>query len=215
MRWLALLLLMARCAPAPAPYATDIPDGPKLVTIYLVRRGWHTDIALPARPEIGPDLLALARDTPGTRYLVFGFAEKTYSEADDKDFLHMVLALFPGPGILLVSAIGASPREAFGDHVYGFAMSQAQLDRLDGFIWHSLQKSVTGVPISLHAGPYPDSEFYASSGTYDATYTCNTWSAEALGTTGLPINAGFVLFAGQIEDQAKPLAADQVPTPGS
>jgi uncharacterized protein with von Willebrand factor type A (vWA) domain len=39
----------------------------------------------------------------------------------------------------------------------------------------------------------------------DLGHTCNTWTAEALRTAGLSVNASGVLFAGQVLDQLPPL----------
>ena len=58
-----------------------------------------------------------------------------------------------------------------------------------------------GPPRRIGAGPYPQSVFYASTGTYNLAHTCNTWTAEALRVAGLPVNAAGVVFAGQVLDQ--------------
>jgi hypothetical protein len=43
--------------------------------------------------------------------------------------------------------------------------------------------------------------FYAATGTYDLSHTCNTWTAEALRAAGAPVSAAGVVFAGQLLDQ--------------
>jgi hypothetical protein len=48
--------------------------------------------------------------------------------------------------------------------------------------------------VRIAPGPYPESAFYASSGTYSLDYTCNTWTATALKAAGLPIQASGVVL---------------------
>jgi len=64
----------------------------------------------------------------------------------------------------------------------------------------------------IGTGPYPQSVFYTSTGTYNLGHTCNTWTAEALRVAGLPVNAAGVVFAGQVLDQLpRILEADHDP----
>jgi len=64
-----------------------------------------------------------------------------------------------------------------------------------------------GTSRRIGTGPYPQSASYASSGTYNLAHTCNTWTAEALRTAGLPVNAAGVVFSGQVLDQLPPILA--------
>jgi hypothetical protein len=63
---LCLALLAAACT-TPAPLE---PPGPAVV--YVVDRGWHTDIALPVEEITGP-LAMLEAEFPGVQFLTFGF----------------------------------------------------------------------------------------------------------------------------------------------
>ncbi|MGH6676638.1 MAG: DUF2459 domain-containing protein, partial [Xanthobacteraceae bacterium] len=71
----------------------------------------------------------------------------------------------------------------------------------------------TGGLQPLGHGPYPSSAFYAAAGTYDGTHTCNTWTAEALHTAGLPVTSAGVVFAGQLMRQIRALGVDPAPRP--
>ena len=53
--------------------------------------------------------------------------------------------------------------------------------------------------------PFPQSIFYASTGPYNLGHTCNTWTAEGLQVSGLPVSAAGVVFASQVLDQVRPL----------
>lgn len=81
--------------------------------VYVIERGSHTDIALPAEALTGA-LAQIARDFPGARSLVFGFGDRRYVLSRDVDFGDMLAALFPGRAALLVTALKAPPAEAFG-----------------------------------------------------------------------------------------------------
>jgi uncharacterized protein (TIGR02117 family) len=206
--------LLTSCGHGPPIVTTAIPPAPATTTIYVVERGWHTDIGLPVGPGTGR-LVALEDDFPGVRYLVFGFGEFAYSVADRQDFGHMLWALVPGPGISLVTALKDPPADAFGAaNVTELHVSQPQLDRLAEFVWATLDTS-GGAPHRLREGPYPGSEFYRSTSTYAAFYTCNTWVAEALAAAGLPVNPWGVLFAGEVIGQVRQIARRSVAIRGT
>ncbi len=102
--WLAVLLLTACSAashrPDPAPAA---PPGPT-TKVYVLRRGWHTDIAFPA-DGIPGRLAGIARDCPGARYLVFGFGDRRYQVAEHKAGSAALALIWPERGLILVSAL--------------------------------------------------------------------------------------------------------------
>jgi hypothetical protein len=84
-------------------------------------------------------------------------------------------------------------------------VSPAGIERLSQLLWNYLATDEEGAPRRSGAGLYPESVFYASTGTYNLSHTCNTWTAEALRVTGLPVSATGVVFATQVLDQLPPL----------
>src|SRR5205823_10778951 len=66
-----------------------------------------------------------------------------------------------------------------------------------------LAKDPGGRPHRIAAGPYPQSLFYAATGTYDAMHTCNTWTAEGLQIAGLPVSAAGIVFADQRSEERR------------
>lgn len=202
---------MAGCGTTSARPIAD--TAPQLATLYAIGRGWHTDIGLPVEEIAGP-LANLDQQFPGVRYLVFGFGERGYLLNRNKDLRHMLLALFPGPGAILVTALSAPPSAAFGaSHVIALRLSPAGIDRVTGFLWSYLKTDARGAPQVIADGPYPGSLFYASTGTYALDHTCNTWTAEALRATGLPFSGTGVLFADQVFAQARRVAESQAERP--
>jgi len=198
--WLAVAAVTG-CGTVPAP-----PPRPQAATAFVIDRGWHTDIGIGVDDMHGP-LTTFEHTFPGVRYLVFGFGDRAYLLARHRMLLDMVGALFPGPGAILVTALRAPPADAFGaEHVVGLQLSRAQLDRLTAFIWDDLRKDTRGLPLVIADGPYPGSIFYASSATYDLSYTCNTWTADALHVAGLPISPDEVVFASQLMHRVRSVA---------
>jgi hypothetical protein len=98
-----------------------------------------------------------------------------------------------------------------GAQVLELALPTAGLDPLSNHIWAAFEKSGDGTPRRLAAGHAPGSVFYVATGTYSATYTCNTWTAEALRAGGIPVTSAGVVFAGQVTDQLRSLGARASP----
>jgi uncharacterized protein (TIGR02117 family) len=210
-RWtsrnISLLVLLAwssGCAPVPPDAA--VPNGD--ARIYVVGRGWHTDIGLPVEEVPGP-LGSLEKGFPGVRFMVFGFGERAYYMMHQEGSGEMLSALFPSKSAILLTALRASPNEAFADHrVVTLRLTQSGVDRIATEIWQSLEKR-DGAAVPLADGPYAGSVFYGSDETYDAFHTCNTWTAHLLRDAGFPIET-HVVFADQVIQQAAQIAAMQL-----
>ena len=204
---LACLLQLAACAiPArPTPPRT----GPLTTTLYVIDRGWHTDIGLSADDVTGV-LLPLKQRFPGARYLTFGFGEREFLTAREVTVGETLRALLPSRSAMLITTLRASPEAALGPgNVVSLRVTPDGLARLEYTLWHGIERTPADQPVSLGAGPYAGSEFFAALGTYDAFNTCNTWTATMLATAGLPVSAGGVLFAYQVMDQARAVARQQ------
>jgi uncharacterized protein (TIGR02117 family) len=191
---------MACALPAPPP---GLAAEPRTEAIYVLRGGWHTEIALPAS-VIGGPLAALQRDFPGARMLVFGWGARDYYMAPNPGLAEAVRALSPGPAVMLVIGLPAAP--APSDSAFAVYISRQGIARLSQWLWNELAKDAAGQPHRIAAGPYPQSLFYAATGSYDMTHTCNTWTAEALRVAGLPVRAAGVVFAEDITAQLAPFA---------
>jgi uncharacterized protein (TIGR02117 family) len=198
--WIALLVTF--CA---APASVQPPAGDAFV--WVVERGWHTDIALPVEEIAGP-LAALESGFPGVRVLSFGFGERQFLVNHEKNFGAMLKALLPSRSAVLMTALGTSPQAAFGSgNVVALPVSRTGLDRIEARIWAEFELSAAGEPVLLAEGPYPGSVFYAARDTYDGLFTCNTWTADTLRAGGLAMPSGGVLFSGQVMGMARWIGA--------
>jgi hypothetical protein len=107
---------------------------------------------------------------------------------------------------MLVIPLQIPPEAFFGaSNAFTIRVSRDGIERLAQFLWDYLAIDKEGPPRRVGTGPYLQSIFYASAGTYELGHTCNTWTAEALRAAGLPVNTSGVVFAGQVLDQLPPL----------
>ena len=197
---LALLLLLQACSAMPQP--TDAGRAESQTIIFVARRGWHIDVGF-STPDIGAPLRPAVDDFPGSRYLFFGFGDKHYLAAKHKDFPGLLAALWPGPGMMLTTALAAAPEEAFGTvHVVRLRIDKAQASAAQTFIWNSL-RTADGVPERYGNGPYSGSLFFGAVPKYSAVYTCNTWAAQVLQAAGVPVHRIGVIFASQLWSQVR------------
>jgi hypothetical protein len=149
-------------------------------SVYVVERGWHTDIGLPVGEIAGP-LATLEHGYPGVQFMVFGFGERAYYMARRTGSAELLTAMFPSESAILMTALSAS---------------------------QVLEKGSDGSAVRLADGPYPGSVFLASTETYDLFNTCNTWTAAVLNDAGLPIDPR-VLLADQVMQQVDRIATLQ------
>jgi uncharacterized protein (TIGR02117 family) len=191
------------CSTAPSPPAALVPEGADRV--YVIDRGWHTDIGLPVA-ELHDKLAAVAADFPDAAFLSIGFGDRAYLLDRDTNFFDMLRALFPGKAALLVTGLRATPETAFGaGNVVTLPIAKPQLDALEAYLAGYFATGRAGQPLRLADGPYPGSLFFASDATYDALHTCNTWTSETLHAGGYRVSTTWVIFAPQVMAQARAL----------
>jgi uncharacterized protein DUF2459 len=187
-------------------------DAGPAVTIYVIKRSWHTDIGFDAT-DLHPPLASLRPALPGTHYLLFGFGDKHYLLTRENSFHGMIGAVWPGDGLVLVTGLDATPEQAFGvNGVIRLQVRAAQALRLEEFIWNTLATH-DGVATALAPGPYAGSLYYESTLRYSGLHTCNTWTAEGLQTAGLPIRSFGVEFSGQVWRQVRSLTSERLAAP--
>lgn len=183
---------------------TNASPGPRTQRVHLVVRDWHTDVDLPA-DRLPTALLPLAYDFPGAAHFLFGFGERAYWTRPDPSSSDALAALLPGRGVILVTGLRVPPTAAFPpDDVVVLPVTENGLDRLAGFLAHELRED--GAFRRMADGPYPGSRFYATSRRYSATYTCNTWTADALQIAQTGVSASGTIFARQLMNRARAAA---------
>jgi Protein of unknown function (DUF2459) len=175
--------------------------------MYLARRSWHIDVGF-AVGELDPSLAFIARRFPQAKYVFFGFGDRHYLLSKGKGPSALAGALFPGPGLILVTAIENSPAQAFGAaHVLEFALPAPQAAAAQHFVRGALAGGEGDIAPLAAEGPYEGSVYYAAVARYSALHTCNTWAAEALESAGFKVHTHLVLLAGQTWRQARKINA--------
>jgi hypothetical protein len=183
------------------PAATRAASGPSVI-VYLARRRWHVDVGF-ASADLQPALAPVRAGFVGAKYLFFGFGDRHYLLAGSRKTPSMLRAVWPGPAVLLVTAVN-DPEAAFGaSQVIELALRPDQARAVQAFI----RASLSGAQLTaLAPGPYEDSAYYAAEPRYSLLHTCNTWVAEALRAGDQPIHAKGVILAGQLWSQLLRLA---------
>lgn len=195
----AVLLMLAGCQTVPRP--AQIAAAHAEVTAYVIGDGWHTDVALPVS-AIGGPLQAVIRDFPTARYLRFGWGERAWYMAQQHSASEALRALFPGKAALLVTPMGRAPSSPpAGRQVFPVGLTTEGARGMADYIWAAFEQPPRRMPGRFGFDPDAGAVLYAANGTYSATHTCNTWTADALRAGGIPVNSAGVVFAGQLTDQ--------------
>jgi hypothetical protein len=205
----ACSLHSARLTGAPAPGSAD-----RAQVIYIVRRHWHVDVEIPTG-ELAPPLDSLRSRFTQARYLSFGFGDRRYLIAGNRNFPGILAALYPGGALILIDGSDIPPRERFGsDQVVSVAVSDGQLRAAQAFVQGSLSNAA-GLPVPFRTGPHGDGLYFLATPSYSALYTCNTWVAHVLAAAGLPVRPRGVIFADQLWAQVRRLPHSAEPLSGT
>ncbi|HZS19599.1 MAG TPA: DUF2459 domain-containing protein [Pseudonocardiaceae bacterium] len=178
------------------------------VTVFVVKRSWHTDIGFDVA-DLQPPLASVHTALPNAHYLLFGFGDKHYLMTDGGGIDRLLGAVWPGEGLVLLTGLDVTPEAAFGaKDVVRLTVSATQARALEDFVWRTLATQ-NGAAKLLGPGPYDGSLYYASAVHYSGLHTCNTWTAEGLRAAGLPVHTFGVEFSWQIWRQVIRIGAEQ------
>jgi hypothetical protein len=209
----ALLLLLGACTHTPrrsldTGLATDslATDSTRTQVIFVVRRKWHIDVAFATDAAPSPTRFIGTRNADA-RYVIFGFGDRDYLMAKAKHTPLFLRALWPGPGLIRVTGLTVSPADAFGSsNVLAIAITPAQARAGRAFVAVSLTAQLK--PLSAPRD-HDGTVYFDTTARYSALHTCNTWVAEVLRATGLPVRSVGVVFADQLWDQARQISEMQ------
>ena len=165
----------------------------KDITIYLKSNGVHTDVVLPVKTtykdwsEIILYKNARCADT-SLKYIAFGWGDKGFylktPTWSDLKASTVFKAAFGLSSAAMHTNFYDNLKE--GKRCIRLQISKEQYLRLITYIEKSLLTDVSGKPITIGANArYNDHDaFYEAKGSYNLFHTCNTWTNDALKTSG-------------------------------
>lgn len=184
------------------------PPATAQIPVGVRDEGWHTGLVLSAA-NLAPPLAVLRRRFPDARYLEFGWGNRGFYLAPQPGIGTALSSLFPSPSVLFVQGLQQDPDAGLSSAsvLRWLCVSAAGYRRLEAYVEGYFLKGQHGELVSLESRPSRHGEFFASAQSYDAFHTCNTWTATALRSAGLPVGDRGVIFARQVMSEIRGLHA--------
>lgn len=207
--WCATVLLaslLAGCASNEACYEPSTP-AESLRSIYVVKRAWHTGIAIAAAEWPNRDWSVL-RDFPDSKYLEFGWGDARFYQAEEESvWLGIRAAFFSTSSAIHVIGFDDPTTQALrADEVIEVRVSAEGLKQLAQSIEQEFtQESPVPTGAALSAIPSPN-KFYSAKRRFFFPRMCNWWTARRLQESDCPIAAWSVVSANRIMREARGFA---------
>lgn len=203
---LLLAGLLSGCASNDACYEPAAP-GESLRSVYVIKRAWHTGVAVAVADWPDRDWSVLA-DFPDSRYLEFGWGDARFYQAEEETgWLAIRAAFFSTASALHVIGFDRpTPAALLADEVIEVHLSEDGLRKLAASIQAEFKEDapvVIGVP--LRATPEPN-KFYHGKRRFFFPRMCNWWTARRLQDGGCPVAAWSVLSANRVIREAQGFA---------
>lgn len=199
--------LLTGCASNDACYEPTV-AAESLRSVYIVKRAWHTGVAVAAADWPNRDWSVLA-DFPDSRYLEFGWGDARFYQAEEETWwLAIRAAFFSNASAVHVIGFDRPTSEALiADEVIEVRLSPQGLRKLAASIEAEFKESSPesfGVP--LRVTPQPN-KFYYAKRRFFFPRMCNWWSARRLQDGDCPIAAWSVVSANRVIREAKGFAS--------
>ncbi|HBR12017.1 MAG TPA: TIGR02117 family protein [Chryseobacterium sp.] len=184
-----ILALLLPLIPINEKKTTD----PKVVELYILTNGVHTDLVLPVRTsQIDWSQKLPFKNTRGQktdfRYIAFGWGDKGfYLDTPTWSQLKFSTA-FKAAFWLSDSAMHCTYYKQMkeGNDCKKMMLTERQYQDLIQFIDSRFDKDAAGhyILVPTNAVYGDDDAFYDAKGSYNFTYTCNTWANDGLKVAG-------------------------------
>jgi uncharacterized protein (TIGR02117 family) len=202
-----LAAMLSGCAATDACYEPAVaPES--LRSVYIVKRAWHTGVAVAAADWPNRDWSVLA-DFPHARYLEFGWGDARFYQAEEETWWLAVRAAFfsNASALHVIGFVHPTPETLIADEVIEVRLSEQGLLKLAASIeaeFKDASPKSFGVP--LRGTPEPN-KFYYAKRRFFFPRMCNWWSAQRLQDGGCPIAAWSVVSANRVIREAKGFAS--------
>jgi uncharacterized protein (TIGR02117 family) len=204
----AILALIAGILLAGCSGHRTVAHSERSQVVYVVRRGWHTGVAVGIAqwPQRDWPVLAAFEDA---RYLELGWGDADFYQADKPTvWMGLAAALWPSATVMEVVPLqeppppGTDDYESVAVHVSN-AELQAIASSLDASFAHPL--SPTGKTYRTAGG---EARFYHARGNFHLLRMCNRWTSELLLRAGCAVSPRLAMTAGQVVKAAKKCDAE-------
>lgn len=204
-----LAALISGCASNDACYAPATPHE-SLHSVYVVKRAWHTGVAVAAADWPNRNWSVLA-DFPDSRYLEFGWGDARFYQAPAEDetwWLAIRAAFFStASAVHVIGFDHPTPEALLAEEVIEVQLSADGLRKLTASIEAEFKDNTPrsfGAP--LHGTPEPN-KFYYAKRRFFFPRMCNWWTSQRLQDGGCPIAAWSVVSANRVIREAKGFAS--------
>jgi uncharacterized protein (TIGR02117 family) len=204
----ALLILIACVALAACAGARTAADSERSQVVYVVRRGWHSGVALAAAdwPQRDSPLLSTFADA---RYLEFGWGDADFYQADKPTASTGIAAvLWPSATVMEVVPLQAAPPPGAGDfESVALHVTSTELEAIASSLDASFVQPIfpTGKSYRTAAG---EARFFHARGKFHLFRMCNRWTSELLQRAGCAVSPRLTITAGQVIQAAKQCDAE-------
>lgn len=199
---LAVVVVSLAMTGAVDPGAAGTSDGG--TSVYVVRRAWHTGIAIPAAAWPDPTWPVLA-DFPDARYFEFGWGDAVYYQSETKT-VRMALAAVLWPSDSVIEVIGTSAEMPQANDAFEAVEIRASAQELAALVT-SVRASFAddGATPTGELRAYADgpARFYAARGKFGLLKMCNAWTAERLKVLGCSVGRLPVLTSSRVLREAR------------
>ncbi len=184
-----------------APLATD---DACCNSVYLIRHGWHTALAV-KRAEISPVDWPESLALDDANFVEIGWGDASYLRAGFMNPIVMLnAALLPSRSAIHVAGF-REPLEVFFEdsQIIEIKVTPGQMRKLCRFIHDSYKCDANDSPRLLGSALYGSGGVYLSNGYYYIPNTCNIWTAKALKAADCPVAVPLCTIAHPLVLQSK------------
>ena len=172
-------------------------------SVYVVNHGWHTGLILSYESLVG---LPHIEETLGySPYYEFGWGDADFYQTEQiTSGVTLKAILWPTDSVLHVVSVSTDPHAHFPQsEMVEVHLSRQGLGRLVDYISASFYRDPDSQLIPLSRRIYKNSHFFKAIGGYQLTNNCNTWVAEALERSGVPVSSFLTLTSDGVMQQTK------------
>lgn len=175
------------------PVQAEKTDEPKIIEAYIYTNGVHTDLVLPVRTKYIDWSLKLPFENtkgkdPDQNFIAFGWGDKGFY-LDTPTWADLKFSTaFKAAFWLSDSAMHCTyyKRMKVGEDCKKIMLTEKQYQNLIKFIDDRFDKDTAGNYQLIRTDAVYDNDdaFYDAKGSYNFTYTCNTWANDGLKAAG-------------------------------